>query len=142
MHPITAFVMPFVPAFPTQTCAEERPQCRHGEYLPHRLPWTARPQVVYACIAVTVFTVATLLNVAVAQAAPAQRINGSIDASALTKIPGHGLPLARAEFDQGKVDPSMPMHLTMTFKMTAEQQAALDALLAAQQQRGSPDYQR
>ena len=36
----------------------------------------------------------------------------------------------------------MPMHVTMTFKMAAAQQAELDTLLAAQQERGSPDYQR
>lgn len=36
----------------------------------------------------------------------------------------------------------MPMRVTLVFKMSAAQQADLDALLAGQQDRGSPDYQR
>jgi subtilase family serine protease len=66
----------------------------------------------------------------------------AVDSSQVTAVKGNVHPMARPEFDQGRVDPSMPMRVTMTFKMTAAQQADLDALLAAQQQRGSPDYQR
>ena len=66
----------------------------------------------------------------------------AVDTSQVTEVKGNMHPMARPEFDQGRVDPSMPMRVTMTFKMTAAQQADLDALLAAQQQRGSPDYQR
>ena len=36
----------------------------------------------------------------------------------------------------------MPMRVTLVFKLSAAQQADLDALLASQQDRGSPDYQR
>ncbi len=60
----------------------------------------------------------------------------------VTRLPGNTHPLARPEFDQGSVNPSMPMRVTMNFKMTAAQQAGLDALLAAQQHRGSPEYHR
>jgi len=70
------------------------------------------------------------------------RIVQAVDTSQVTAAQGNVHPMARPEFDQGRVDPSMPMRVTMTFKMTAPQQADLDALLAAQQQRGSPDYQR
>jgi subtilase family serine protease len=70
------------------------------------------------------------------------RVVRAVDTSQLTAVEGNVHPLARAEFDQGRVEASMPMRVTMTFKMTAAQQADLDALLAAQQQRGSADYQR
>jgi subtilase family serine protease len=55
---------------------------------------------------------------------------------------GNVHPLARPQYDQGRVGSSMPMRVTLVFKMSAEQQADLDALLARQQDRGSPDYQR
>lgn len=70
------------------------------------------------------------------------RILGTVDTSRIAVVAGNVHPQARRELDQGRVDPSMSMRVTMTFKMTSAQQADLDALLAAQQKRGSPDYQR
>jgi subtilase family serine protease len=66
----------------------------------------------------------------------------AVDASQMAIVAGNVHPLARLQFDQGRVEPSMPMRVTMAFKMTTAQQADLDALLASQQDRGSPDYQR
>lgn len=70
------------------------------------------------------------------------RVLQAVDTSHAMVIRGNLHPLARSEFDQGRVDPAMPMRVTMTFKMTPSEQADLDALLAAQQDRGSPDYHR
>jgi subtilase family serine protease len=70
------------------------------------------------------------------------RIVNAVDSSQIAAVAGTVHPLARTGSDQGRVDSLMSMHVTMTFKMTAAQRADLDALLAAQQQRGSPDYQR
>jgi subtilase family serine protease len=70
------------------------------------------------------------------------RVLRPVDNSQMTVIRGNLHPLARSEFDQGRVDSAMPMQLTMTFNLTPAQQADLDALLEAQQQRGSPDYHR
>jgi subtilase family serine protease len=70
------------------------------------------------------------------------RIMEAVDTSRIAVVAGNVHPQARRELDQGRVDPSMSMRVTMTFKMTSTQQADLDALLAAQQKRGSPDYQR
>ena len=70
------------------------------------------------------------------------RVVQAVDTSQMTAIGGNVHSLARPEFDQGRVEPSMGMRVTMTFKMTPAQQADLDALLAAQQERGSPDYHR
>jgi subtilase family serine protease len=76
------------------------------------------------------------------QGALKDRVMQAVDTSQMTAVRGNVHPLARPEFDQGRVDPSMAMRVTTTFKMTAAQQADLDALLAAQQERGSPDFQR
>lgn len=66
----------------------------------------------------------------------------AVDTSRIAVVAGNVHPQVRRELDQGRVDPSMSMRVTMTFKMTLAQQADLDALLAAQQKGGSPDYQR
>lgn len=70
------------------------------------------------------------------------RVAEAVDSSQLTVVKGNVHPLARPQYDQGRVEPSMPMRVTMVFKMSTEQQADLDALLVSQQERGSPDYQR
>jgi uncharacterized protein (TIGR03437 family) len=57
------------------------------------------------------------------------------------RLAGHIPGEARAENDEGPVDPSMPMRsLTLVLKPSAEQQAALDQLLAEQQDPASPNY--
>jgi len=77
-----------------------------------------------------------------AQAPLKDRVVQAIDTSEMRTVKGNVHPLARPEFDQGRVDPSTALRVTMTFKMTAAQQEDLNALLAVQQERGSPDYQR
>jgi len=66
----------------------------------------------------------------------------AVDTSRTTVVTGNVHPMAHRGLDQGRVDPAMRMHVTINFKMTAAQEADLDALLAAQQKRGSPEYQR
>ena len=77
-----------------------------------------------------------------AQGALKDRIMEAVDTSRTTVVTGNVHPMVHRGLDQGRVDPAMHMQVTMTFKMTAAQQADLDALLAAQQKRGSPEYQR
>lgn len=73
---------------------------------------------------------------------PKDRIVQAVDKSQATLLNGNVHPLARPQYDQGRVDSAMPMRVTFIFNMSAAQQADLDALLASQQDRGSPDYQR
>ena len=73
---------------------------------------------------------------------PKDRIVEGVDKSQATVLNGNVHPLARPQYDQGRVESSMPMRVTFVFTMSAAQQADLDALLASQQDRGSPDYQR
>jgi len=73
---------------------------------------------------------------------PKDRIVEAVDKSQATVLNGNVHPMARPQYDQGRVESSMPMRVTLAFTMSAAQQADLDALLARQQDRGSPDYQR
>jgi subtilase family serine protease len=77
------------------------------------------------------------------QGPPPDRIVQSIDNARMSVVKGNVHPLARAEFDHGETEPSLKLqNIILTFKPTAAQQAAVDALLAAQQDRSSPNYHR
>jgi len=69
------------------------------------------------------------------------RITAQISESRLMTLQGNTHPLARAQYDQGRVDPSLQVErITMLFQVTAAQKADLDALLAAQQNPTSPSF--
>ncbi len=71
------------------------------------------------------------------------RITAAIDNARRVRLIGHLHPLARAEFDRGPVDASMPLEsLSLVLRPSANQQTGLDQLLAAQQDPSSPDYHR
>src|SRR5271166_6242689 len=71
------------------------------------------------------------------------RISQTIDNGQLSQLRGNVSPLARSEFDRGRVDGDMNMEgMKLIFSPTAAQQAALDTLLAQQQDRSSPNYHR
>jgi len=78
-----------------------------------------------------------------AQAGPQDRVLQAIDQSQMTALRGNVHPLARAEFDQGQVDPGMQIpNISINFKLSAAQQADLDQLVAQQQDPASPNYHR
>ena len=59
----------------------------------------------------------------------------------MTRLAGGVHPLARAEFDQGALDPSrMIRHVVIGFTRSAAQQQALEKLIAEQQDPTSPNY--
>jgi hypothetical protein len=71
------------------------------------------------------------------------RIAARVDESRLMELRGNMHPLARPQYDQGKVDPSFQLErITMMFQPTTAQQADLDALLAAQQNPKSPNFHK
>ncbi len=76
-------------------------------------------------------------------AAQADRITGPVDARVVRALPGNLTPWAKAQFDQGAVDPAMriPYILLMT-KPSPAQQADLDRLLADQQNPSSPRFHK
>jgi len=76
-----------------------------------------------------------------AWATQTDRIATTIDNSQTVVLKGSIHPKAKAQFDQGPVDPSMKLgYLTFQVSPSSSQQAALDRLLAEQQDPASPNY--
>ena len=73
--------------------------------------------------------------------AQANRITSPVENAKRFTLAGHVPPRARAEFDQGRVSPSLVLtHITVALAPSAQQQADLTNLLAAQQNPSTPDY--
>src|SRR5271165_4887162 len=79
----------------------------------------------------------------VAQTKSTSRISRAIDNGRLSQLKGNVSPMARPEFDRGKVDGNLKMEgMKLVFSPAPGRQAALDTLLAQQQDRNSPNYHR
>jgi uncharacterized protein (TIGR03437 family) len=71
------------------------------------------------------------------------RLRGPIDNLHRTALRGNVNPKAQAKFDTGPVDPSMRLsYMTIMLKPSPIQQADLEQLLTAQQDRRSPQYHK
>ncbi len=71
----------------------------------------------------------------------ASRITSAIDESRLAVLRGNTHPLPRTAFDRGPAANSLPMdQMLLVLQRSPAQQAALDRLLAAQQDKNSPSY--
>src|ERR1017187_2159832 len=69
------------------------------------------------------------------------RITGPIDTTRTAVLKGNRSSRAMPQFDRGPVDPGQLVNgITLVFKRSASQQAALDQLLAEQQDPTSPNY--
>ncbi|MGA9389066.1 MAG: protease pro-enzyme activation domain-containing protein [Candidatus Sulfotelmatobacter sp.] len=66
-------------------------------------------------------------------AAPPDRITGPIDSSQMVMLRNHVSPFAQSRNDQGLIEPGYSLNITMLFTQTPAQQAALQKLLADQQ---------
>ncbi|MGA6981891.1 MAG: protease pro-enzyme activation domain-containing protein [Candidatus Sulfotelmatobacter sp.] len=76
-------------------------------------------------------------------AAQPDRITGPINSSQTVALSGNVHRLAKPQFDQGLVEDSLPFgYVTLIIPPSASQQAALDQLLAQQQDRSSPNYHK
>lgn len=74
---------------------------------------------------------------------PANRIAARIDDAQVTTLYGNVPPLARPEFDRGVAPADLPLsHMMLLLQPSAAQQAALQALLAAQADPRSPEFHR
>jgi subtilase family serine protease len=94
------------------------------------------PKSVFFCI----FSILVLATVASAQVR--NRITRSLAGDQTAAVMG-AHPMARAAFDQGRVNGGMRIsRAAMVFRLSAEQQAALDKLLAEQQEPDSPNYHK
>jgi hypothetical protein len=78
-----------------------------------------------------------------AQAVLKDRITQPIESASMTPIAGSLHPLAKSGVDQGLTDNTRVLGgMIINFQRTAQQEAALQALLKAQQDPGSPSYHK
>src|SRR5579863_2312427 len=99
----------------------------------------AVPQCPLFVLFMLVLLVATLS--VTAWSAQPDRIVTPIDNSQTVVLKGNVNPKAQPQFDRGPVDPSMKLgRITLQVSPSPEQQAALDKLLAEQQDPASPNY--
>ena len=69
------------------------------------------------------------------------RISEAVDNTKLMQLRGNVHPMARAEFDRGAAPASLPMeHMMLVLTRSAAQQAALETLLAQQQDKSSSNF--
>ena len=84
-----------------------------------------------------------LSSLAFGQVAQPNRIVRAVDNRSVVRLQGTLNPRARAEFDQGPASPTLRMQrMTLFFQPTAEQQTALNQLLAEQQDPSSVNYHK
>src|SRR5215469_4315274 len=77
------------------------------------------------------------------QTAPARMVTEAIDETRLVTLHGNVHPLARALYDRGKVDDSLPVkRVLLLLNRPAEREAALQKFLADVHRRGSSSYHR
>ena len=71
------------------------------------------------------------------------RIAKAIDSANVATVRGTAHPLAHSRFDQGRLSPAHQLSgVTLTFRLSAAQQADMDRLLSEQQDRSSPSYHK
>src|SRR5271170_8296672 len=101
------------------------------------------PILVCACV-LAVLSVAVLSPSIAAQSAVAPSlITQPIDEGNLVVLRGNTHPLARSKYDQGAAPGSLAMdRMMLVLKTTPAQGAALETLLAQQQDRSSPNYHK
>ena len=70
---------------------------------------------------------------------PAARIQGELSSSSMALVPGSKHPMAQAQYDAGRMPSSTRLNgMTIVFNRSADQEAALKSLMAAQQDPNSP----
>ncbi|MGB6691030.1 MAG: choice-of-anchor D domain-containing protein [Terracidiphilus sp.] len=75
------------------------------------------------------------------ESAPQVRIVQRIDENNLVTLKGNTHPLARAQYDRGRVSPDLSMDgLILVLQRSPEQQADFDRFVASQSDPGSPNY--
>ena len=77
------------------------------------------------------------------QVSSRDRISRSVDAAQTAVVKGTAHPLTKAQFDQGRSDPSQALHgVSLTFRLSPAQQTDLDSLLRQQQDPSSANYHK
>ena len=95
---------------------------------------------VYARFAGAAALILAIGSPGTSQMAAKDRILRPVDSSQLSILRGTAHPLARVEFDQGRISPEQPITGAVAFRLSPAQQSDLDRLLSDQQNPSSPRY--
>lgn len=91
----------------------------------------------------TIAALAILAPFAGAQSRVASRITQAVDNTRTVTLQGNTHPMARPEFDRGRVSDSLPLNkMVLVLQRSPEQQATLSGLLDAQHDRTSANYHK
>lgn len=104
-----------------------------------------RSQPILAAKLLPVSALCLLASTACFAQAPSARvrITQPVDETKLTVLHGNTYPLARAQFDRGAAPDSLPMQrMQLLLKRGPEREAALETLMAQQQDKSSPNYHK
>ena len=100
-----------------------------------------RKSTLFALVLSAVIVLSLVRGHASAQEAAVSRISAAIDESKLTVLHGNTHPLVHGAFDRGAAADSLQMdHMLLVLERSTAQQAALEKLLAAQQDKNSSSY--
>ncbi len=100
-----------------------------------------KPVSVLVCLACLLWALAAISPAQTT--APQDRILQAIDGRQMSALRGNIHPLARPEFDQGRMNALMPLQgVTLNFKLSASQQADLEELMVELQDPASPSYHK
>jgi hypothetical protein len=95
--------------------------------------------VALICVLSTPFAFAAADSAAGCTSMAVNRITGAVDETVRTPLAGNVHPLARAEFDQGKVSENLPLeHMIMLLQRNPEQEKALETRIEQMHNRQSP----
>jgi subtilase family serine protease len=95
--------------------------------------------VALICVLATPFTFAAADSAAGCTSMAVNRITGPVDETVRTALGGNVHPLARAEFDQGKVSENLPLeHMIMLLNRNPEQEKALETRIEQMHNQQSP----
>jgi hypothetical protein len=109
------------------------------------------PRLVYECPRISrLLTLAALGLLAVSSARPthaqtviANRVTQQVDETSLVKLKGNTHPLARAQYDRGPANASLPGgRMMLVLKRSAQQEADLQQYLSSLQDKASPNYHK
>jgi len=100
--------------------------------------------IIYCGILLAVVSIAFVAQRTSAQSSAARSlITQPVDDTKLLQLKGNTYPLARAKYDQGPAPASLPEdRMLLVLKRSPAQQAAVDALIAQQADKKSPNYRK
>ena len=90
----------------------------------------------------TAICVTTICAATLSFAEAPDRITGAIDSGKMVVLPSQVQHRAKPQYDQGRVEPSFQLHVTLLTVPSSSQQKALTELLAGQQDPKSPNFHK